>query len=97
MTVVTDYTLDTTAKTITLGTDYTDIKLEEIDRIFNLTKGIEIYNSRTPRKHIALKNQAGMDISLTNGVISYIEDAGMDNTDLIQIIIGWIVLDGGTP
>ena len=97
MTVITDYSLNPAAKTITLGSDYTDLKIEEIDRIFNLTKGAEIYNSRTPRKHISLKNQSGMDISLVGGVITYVEDAGMEDTDKLQIIIGWTVLDGGTP
>ncbi len=97
MTIVTDYTLDPAAKTITLGAAYSDLKIEEILSIFNLTKGAGIYDYREPRKRRALKNEAGIDISLTNGVITYIETAGMTNTDKLQIIISNnVILDGGT-
>lgn len=97
MTVVTDYSLNAAAKTITLGAAYTDLKLEEIDRIFNLTKGAEIYNSREPRKYKAPRNESGIDIALSNGVITYIADSGMNDNDNIQIIVSsQVVLDGGT-
>jgi len=97
MTIITDYTLNASAKTITLGAAYSDLKIEEILSIFNLTIGAGIYDYREPRKRRALLNENGIDISISSGVITYIETAGMTNTDKLQIIIGWNMIDGGTP
>lgn len=101
MTIITDYTLNAAAKTITLGAAYSDLKIEEILSIFDLTIGAGIYDYREPRKRRAPKNENGIDISLTNDengcVISFIEEAIKSNDDKLQIIIGWNMIDGGTP
>lgn len=84
---LTYYTLNASAtvKTITLTT-YTPT-LEQVRSIFNLTKNIEIYDSRNPRKRRQFRGELGSDISVLNGVITYIEEAVMANTDALRIII----------
>lgn len=81
------YTLNAAAisRTITLTT-YTPT-LEQVRSIFNLTKNIEIYDSRNPRKRRQFRGELGSDISVLNGVITYIEEAVMANTDALRIII----------
>lgn len=91
MTVVTDYTLNASAKTITLGTDFLSTTLEQIFSITDLTKKIDIYDYRDPRKRRGFRKENGSDISILNGVITYIEDAGIQNGDEIQIIIDDII------
>ncbi len=78
--------LNPAAKTITLPVPFDTIKLSQIKLITNITKKIDIYNSKNPRSHTAPKGVAGPDISILNGVITYVEDATMENTDEIQII-----------
>ena len=75
------------AKTLTLSSPYNLLKLTDILRIYNLTIGAEIYDYRNPRKYKAPKNLSGIDISITDGVITYIADATMSNNDEIQIIV----------
>ena len=87
MVVVTSYTLDASAKTITLGSDFSSITIEQILDIKNITKNVEIYNSEDPKKRRLSNQEDGIDISLADGVITYIETASMDNADKILITI----------
>ena len=95
------YTLNPTAKTITFTTPYDTLTAEEFISIRNLSKQIEVYNSNDPRKHTSMlkpdERTQDFDIQVSGGVLTYVVTAGMVNTDKLQIIIGWIVLDGGTP
>lgn len=95
------YTLDPDAKTITFTTPYDTLTAEEILSIRNLSKQIMIYNSSDPRKHTSMLRQdeitQDFDIQISGGVLTYVVKAGMDEGDKLQIVTGWIVLDGGTP
>jgi len=86
--IITGYTHVASARTIDTGD--TALTVEQIISIFNLSQGCEIYNCLNPRKHrmylIAPDNE-GIDISITNGVITYIEDSGMTNDDKLMIIV----------
>lgn len=79
--------MSTTPRTITLISPYDTLTLERIKSIFNLTTGTEIYNSDTPGKRKRLIGAPGADISITNGVITFVEDAKMTNGDSIKIVI----------
>jgi hypothetical protein len=86
------YQLHASSKTITLLDPYEDVTLERIKSIYDLSQQFEIYNSNTPRKRRAYRQEAGADISVTDGVISYIEDATADSSDVIAIIIDTAVV-----
>jgi len=85
------YTLDASELTITLATPYDSTTVEQILSIFNLTTGNEIYNCLNPRKRRSFLQEAGIDISVgsgaTGGVITYIEDSVMADTDKLMIIV----------
>lgn len=76
---------------LTLDPPFDLLKTTNILSIYNLSKNVDIYNYKNPMKHTlfiptADRTQA-FDISITDGVLTYIEDAGMENTDDIQIIV----------
>lgn len=96
MTIVTDYSLDASTKTITLGYNFSSTSIEQITKISNLTRNIEIYDYQNPRKHRQLRQEAGMDISVAGGKITYIENAVMNNSDIIQIIIDPVIVANST-
>jgi hypothetical protein len=85
ITVIPSYNFDASEKTITLGSRYADLTIGQILEIKNLTKQIDIYTSKNPRKRRLRRNEAGMDISVADGVITFIETATMEDTDRIQI------------
>lgn len=101
------YTLDASEKTITLTTPCDSTTVEQVISIYNLTTGTEIYNYLNPRKRrmfmTAPEDQAGIDITVSSGVITYIETSTMADTDKIMIIVNLAStatpssLDGGTP
>ncbi len=97
------YKLTATNNTILLKDPYNSTTIEQIKSIRNLTKNIEIYDCRSPRNHIQFKQITGIDITIVNGVITYVEDTGMLDTDKLQITIdgpdgtnGITILDGGS-
>lgn len=85
------YHLDKTAKTITLLPPYDTLTPEKIVSIRNISKQVEIYNSRDPRKHTLFIKESDrtqdFDIEITNGILTYVEDAGMEDEDALRIII----------
>lgn len=95
------YSLDPTAKTITFSAPYDSISAEEILSIRNLSKQIKIYDSEDPRHYtldiIKSDRTQDFDIEITDSVLTYVANTGMENTDVLQIVIGWNVIDGGTP
>ncbi len=86
--IITGYTHVASARTIDTGD--TALTVEQIISIFNLSQGCEIYNCLNPRKHrmfLTAPDNEGIDITVTNGVITYIEDSGMTNDDKLMIIV----------
>jgi hypothetical protein len=73
----TGYTLDASAKTITLAAKYSGISHEEINRIVNLTKSDVLYDVSA-----ALDRN---NITLANGVITYTSDSSAADTDIIRV------------
>jgi hypothetical protein len=76
--------VNSTAKTLTLTAPYI-YTVEKILSIWNLTKGFEIYNYRDPNKRQLFSGSAGIDISVSGAVITFIEDAACENDDVIRI------------
>lgn len=85
------YTFIPSTNSIQLLDPYNTITTERILSIRNLTKQIDIYNSENPRNHQAVRDD-GMDITVANSVISYVESAPMSNTDILKIIIDTAVV-----
>ena len=87
----TDYTLDATAKTITLSELYADICLGQISQIIDITSGEVLYEACVP----IFRNP---QISITGGVITYKRGNFMQNTDKLRILINdtSMGLDGGS-
>jgi len=86
------YELSATGKTITLKDPYIPTGVEQIKSIRNLTKSLDVYNSKDG-KH---------PITFASPVITFTYAAVMANTDKIQVIVdtsdgtnGLLVLDGG--
>ena len=74
-TLITDYTFDASAQTITFSENYV---LEQVLLITNVTDGIIIYNFSNP----------AMGGTLTNGVLTLeYNTTTMDDTDSLQIYI----------
>lgn len=90
------YQINASEKTITLLSPYNDATLERIKSIFNLSQQFEIYNSRTPKKYKLFKLNAldriGTDITVANGVISYITETPAYDDDVLEIIIDSAIL-----
>lgn len=90
------YQINAAGKTITLLSPYNDITLERIKSIFDLSQQFEIYNSKTPKKNrlnkLTAADRIGTDITVTNGVISYIVEATAQDTDVLEIVIDSAVL-----
>lgn len=73
------YSLDASAKTITLSGDYTTVTKEQIISIIDLTTGDLLYDSKNPTKH---------QITVATSVITYIYDSiGIQDDDLLQIFV----------
>lgn len=71
---------------------YSLYTVERIRSIRNLSKQIEIYDYKNPRKNNALKNIVGADIAISNGEITYNEAAVMSSSDIIYIEIDTAVV-----
>ena len=71
---------------------YSLYTVERIRSIRNLSKQIEIYDYKNPRKNNALKNIVGADITISNGEITYNEAAVMSSSDIIYIEIDTAVV-----
>jgi hypothetical protein len=84
------YTLNAAAQTITLLPPYNTLTAENIASIRNISKQIEIYNSEDPRKHTLFIKESDrtqeFDIEITDGILTYVEDAGISNGDTLRII-----------
>ena len=71
---------------------YSLYTVERIRIIKNLSKQVEIYNYQNPRKNNAFDNVAGVDITISNGEITYNDPADMDSSDIIYIEIDTAVV-----
>jgi len=71
---------------------YSLYTVERIRLIKNLSKQVEIYNYQNPRKNNAFANVAGVDITISNGEITYNDPADMSSSDIIYIEIDTAVV-----
>ncbi len=98
------------AKTITFDSPFNLLTNTNIVKIFNLSKNVDIYDSRDPSHHTLFIRKADrtqvFDINISDEVLSYVVDAGMEDSDDIQITVDMYpinvnvlnsVIDGGTP
>jgi len=86
------YIFSPSTKTIQLLDQYNLYTIERIRSIYNLQKQIEIYNYKNPCKNNSLKNISEMDISVSNGVITYNNTASMSASDALYIEIDTAVV-----
>jgi hypothetical protein len=86
------YLFNPSANTIQLLDQYSLYTAERIRSIYNLSKQVGIYNYRNPCKNNALKNISGMDISVSNGLITYNDTTRMSSDDILHIEIDTIIV-----
>ncbi len=78
------------ARTLRLLDPYDNINANQIYFIRNLTKDRNVYNSRKT-------STIDPSITIVDGVLTYTYDTiSFDNDDIFQIVVDFIVIDGGT-
>jgi hypothetical protein len=76
----TEYTIDATAKTITLSSTYSNIVAGQVSRIVDMTSGEVLYDANAPRARQTI-------ITVSSGVITYQYGLNVKNTDVLRIVL----------
>jgi len=74
----TEYTIDASAKTITLSSTYANVVAGQITRIVDITTGEVIFDANQPRSRQT-------EITVSAGVITYQFAINVKNTDVLRI------------
>ena len=83
------YTLNTSAKTITLLTPFNTLTLPSINKIIDITSGEYIYDADKPV-------YSDPQVSISGSVITYKRGNSITNTDNLRILIDSNSLTGGS-
>lgn len=83
------YTLNASAKTITLLSPYNTLTMPTISKILDITSGEYIYDGEKPVFD-------DPQISMSDGVITYKRGNYVSNTDTLRILIDSNIIDGGS-
>lgn len=76
----TEYTINATAKTITLSSTYSNIVAGQVSRIVDITSGEILYDANESRaRHTS--------ITVSGGVITYQYGLNVKNTDVLRIVL----------
>jgi len=76
----TEYTINATAKTITLSSTYSNIIAGQVSRIVDMTSGEVLYDANETRAR-------QVPITVSGGVITYQYGLNVKNTDVLRIVL----------